>query len=82
MQQKIIAIIAEVKEDPELIRSLDGSSDLMLDAALDSLQIINFILRVEDEFNVEIDFDTFEQEHLKSVETFSNYIAELVRVQV
>ncbi|MGZ7443504.1 acyl carrier protein [Paenibacillus sp. TH7-28] len=82
MQQKIIAIIAEVKEDPELIRSLDGSSDLMLDAALDSLQIINFILRVEDEFNVEIDFDSFEQEHLKSVETFSNYIAELVRVQV
>ncbi|RRJ66992.1 acyl carrier protein [Paenibacillus oralis] len=82
MQKKIIAIIAEVKEDPELICSLNGSSDLMLDAALDSLQIINFILRVEDEFNVEIDFDTFEQEHLKSVETFSNYIAELVRVQV
>ncbi|MEK5027630.1 acyl carrier protein [Paenibacillus sp. FSL M7-1046] len=77
MQQKVIEIIAEIKEDPALLQTLDGSSDLTIDAALDSLQIINFILRIEDEFNVEVDFDTFDLGHLKSVDRFTGYVAGL-----
>lgn len=77
MQQKVIEIIAEIKEDPALLQTLDSSSDLTIDAALDSLQIINFILRIEDEFNVEVDFDTFDLEHLKSVDRFTGYVAGL-----
>lgn len=77
MQQKVIEIIAEIKEDPGLLQTLNGASDLTLDAALDSLQIINFILRIEDEFDIEVDFDTFDLEHLKSVERFTDYIAGL-----
>ncbi|WP_340021257.1 acyl carrier protein [Paenibacillus sp. FSL K6-1096] len=74
MQQKVIEIIAEIKEEPGLIQTLNGASDLTLDAALDSLQIINFILRIEDEFDVEVDFDTFDLEHLKSVDRFTDYV--------
>lgn len=74
MQQKVIEIIAEIKEEPGLIHTLNGASDLTLDAALDSLQIINFILRIEDEFDVEVDFDTFDLEHLKSVDRFTDYV--------
>lgn len=77
MQQKVIEIIAEIKEEPGLLHTLNGASDLTLDAALDSLQIINFILRIEDEFDVEVDFDTFDLEHLKSVDRFSAYVTEL-----
>lgn len=77
MQQRVIEIIAEIKEEPGLLQTLNGASDLTLDAALDSLQIINFILRVEDEFNIEVDFDTFDLEHLKSVDRFSTYVAGL-----
>lgn len=81
MQDQIIAIIAELKEDPSLLNSLSGDSDLMLDAAMDSLQIINFILRIEDEFDVEVDFDTFDLEHLKSVNRFAGYIEQLAQVE-
>ncbi|MBW4080652.1 acyl carrier protein [Paenibacillus sp. S150] len=77
MQRKVIEIIAEIKEDPGLLQTLNGASDLTLDAALDSLQIINFILRIEDEFNIEVDFDTFDLEHLKSVDRFSGYVSGL-----
>ncbi|MFD1905306.1 hypothetical protein ACFSQ7_16480 [Paenibacillus rhizoplanae] len=38
----MIEIIAEIKEEPGLLQTLNGASDLTLDAALDSLQIINF----------------------------------------
>ncbi|WP_238653961.1 acyl carrier protein [Paenibacillus piscarius] len=74
MQQKVIEIIAEIKEEPSLVQTLNGGSDLMLDAGLDSLQIINFILRIEDEFDVEVDFETFDLEHLKSVDRFIDYV--------
>ncbi|MGN7764799.1 acyl carrier protein [Paenibacillus sp. 22594] len=77
MQQKVIEIIAEIKEEPGLLQTLNGASDLTMDAALDSLQIINFILRIEDEFDVEVDFDTFDLEHLKSVDRFTDYVAGL-----
>ncbi|MHA6532119.1 acyl carrier protein [Paenibacillus sp. BAC0078] len=77
MQQKIIKIIAEIKEEPRLLHTLNGASDLTMDAALDSLQIINFILRIEDEFDIEVDFDTFDLEHLKSVDRFTEYVAGL-----
>ncbi|WP_019911064.1 acyl carrier protein [Paenibacillus sp. HW567] len=77
MQQKIIEIIAEIKEEPRLLQTLNGASDLTMDAALDSLQIINFILRIEDEFDIEVDFDTFDLEHLKSVGRFTEYVAGL-----
>ncbi|KWX79312.1 D-alanyl carrier protein [Paenibacillus riograndensis] len=77
MQQKVIEIIAEIKEDPGLLQTLNGASDLTLDAALDSLQIINFILRIEEEFDIEVDFDTFDLEHLKSVDRFAAYVAGL-----
>ncbi|RCW43482.1 acyl carrier protein [Paenibacillus prosopidis] len=80
MHNKIIEIIAEIKEDAALIKTLDTTSGIMNEAGLDSLQIINFILRIEEEFGVEVDFDTFDLEHLSSIDAFVVYLGQLVRV--
>lgn len=77
MTTKIIEIIAEIKEDPSLINKLNESSDLTHDAGMDSLNIINFILRIEEEFDIEVDFDHFSLEHLQSVQKFSQFIHEM-----
>ncbi|MEI7024453.1 acyl carrier protein [Paenibacillus sp. y28] len=74
MQQKVIDIISEIKNEPELAGTLNASSDLLNDGGLDSLQLINFILRVEDEFGIEIDFEQFDMEHLNSIDTFCTFI--------
>ncbi|MCU6797825.1 MULTISPECIES: acyl carrier protein [Paenibacillus] len=74
LQEKIIGIISEIKNEPELLQNLQGSSDVLNDGGLDSLQLINFILRVEDEFNIEIDFDEFDMVHLNSIDTFCYFI--------
>lgn len=74
LQEKIIGFISEIKEDPDLLQQLHGSSDVLTDGGLDSLQLINFILRVEDEFNIEIDFDEFDMVHLTSIDTFCHFI--------
>ncbi|SLK20871.1 MULTISPECIES: acyl carrier protein [unclassified Paenibacillus] len=77
MNIKIIEIIAEIKEDPSLLHTLKGSSDLSQDAGMDSLQIINFILRIEEEFDIEVDFDQFDLEHLQSIDRFSQFIGQM-----
>ncbi|CAH1058985.1 acyl carrier protein [Paenibacillus pseudetheri] len=71
---KLIEIIVEVRETPELRDSISSDADIINDIGIDSLQLINLILKVEDEFDVEIDFDEFQMDELTSVERFFNYI--------
>ncbi|ETT53121.1 MULTISPECIES: acyl carrier protein [unclassified Paenibacillus] len=77
MQKQIIAMISEVKDDAQLAISLNGHSSIMEDGGLDSLQLITFLLKVEERFDIEIDFEQFDFECMESVTAFCNYISEL-----
>ncbi|MEK3789399.1 MULTISPECIES: phosphopantetheine-binding protein [Paenibacillus] len=77
MQSQVIRMISEVKEDHELPGKLDGTSDIIHDAGLDSLQLVHFMLKIEDEFDVEVDFDNFELEYLSSIDAFCDYIRQM-----
>ncbi|PWW36049.1 MULTISPECIES: acyl carrier protein [Paenibacillus] len=71
MYDKIVDILCAIKEDqPELRQSLSPATDLNNDIGLDSLQMIQFMLKVEDQLNVIIDYDEFDYEHLQSIDTF------------
>ena len=54
---KIIDLVWQVKEGKIDKNELNRDSSLINDAGLDSLQLINFILLVEDQYNIEIDFE-------------------------
>ncbi len=73
-QEKLKQIIGEVMENEKIAGRINENSDLVDDIGMDSLTIINFILRVEDEFEVEIDFDEFDVENLRSLNVFAGYI--------
>jgi acyl carrier protein len=77
MRDQIIKLIAQVKDDAELAEKVSESSHLVNDLGLDSLQLINLILLIEDEFEVEVDFNSFEIEHLSSLDRFADYVAGL-----
>jgi len=77
VQDKIVQLIAQVKNDAALNERVNGSSHLVNDIGLDSLQLISLILLVEDEFEVQVDFDSFQVDHLSSLERFANYVAAL-----
>lgn len=74
IKEKIKEILAEVKETPQLLDTLSDDSDIITEVALDSLEIINFILKIEEKFDLEFDFDHFDYFHLKSINTFSRFI--------
>ncbi|WP_127529573.1 acyl carrier protein [Paenibacillus kobensis] len=77
MEEQIIALIGEIKDDAQLVLSLNEHSNIMKDGGLDSLQLITFVLKVEERFGIEIDFEQFDLDLMESVGTLCRYISEL-----
>lgn len=75
MYDKIVDILCDIKEDqPQLRNTLSPETDLYNDIGLDSLQMIQFMLKVEDQLNVVIDYDQFDYEDLQSIEAFITFL--------
>ncbi|NWL88092.1 MULTISPECIES: acyl carrier protein [unclassified Paenibacillus] len=74
MYDKIVDILCAIKDQPELRHSLSLNTDLNNEVGLDSLQMIQFMLKVEDQLNVVIDYDQFDYEHLHSMDTFISFL--------
>ncbi len=72
--EKIIDILVEVKENPVLADEFTENSKIFDDIGLDSLEMINFVLKVEDEFNIEINFDQFDYSNMEDIKTFASFI--------
>lgn len=76
MEKKVKEIIGEIKDKSYLAQTLSNETDIINDVGLDSLQMINFILRIEEEFDLEFDYDNFSYDHLSSIKTFCQFISE------
>ncbi|MDT3426274.1 acyl carrier protein [Paenibacillus forsythiae] len=74
MFESIKEIIIKVKEDEDLRSTLTPESDLINEVGLDSLQMINFILEVEDRFGVEIVYEDLDYDSLLSIERFIDFL--------
>ena len=72
--EKIIDILVEVKENPVLADEFTENSKIFDDIGLDSLEMINFVLKAEDEFNIEINFDQFDYSNMEDIKTFASFI--------
>jgi acyl carrier protein len=77
VQDKIVRLIAQVNQGPSMDSRISESSHLVDNVGLDSLQLINLVLPVERKFSIEIDFDSFNIEHLSSLDRFVGYPADL-----
>lgn len=74
MRERIKQLLGELKNDPSFSKKLSDSSSIIDDVGLDSLQMINFFLMVEDEFELQIEFDEFDFTYLNSIDSFCTFI--------
>ncbi len=79
MYTKIADIIRKVKEDREEKLVIDENTNIMEDIGFDSLEMINFILSIEETFDIDIDFDDFDYDYLNSVKSLCEYIERVTR---
>ncbi len=61
IKEKIVDLLIDVLGvNSEFCNELNfAEGDLMKDIGMDSLQLINFFMGIEDEFDIEIDFEEF-----------------------
>jgi len=74
MEQRLRQILAELFEDPGMAMTVSLDTDLIHDVGLDSLKMINLLLRTEDEFDIEIDYENLNITTLTSLRRFCEYI--------
>ena len=74
MKKRIIEIINSHVAEQGLNVAVNDSTNLINDIGLDSLGLINLLLTIEDELSVEMNYDSIDIEHLKSIDTFVKYI--------
>ncbi len=74
MHRRVKQILAEIKDQPDLCDALDDHADIVNSVALDSLQMISFIMRTEQEFGIQFDYDTFDFSHLSSIDRLCQFI--------
>ena len=70
MRQKLIQLLQDVLEEEDI----DMAADPIEDLGMDSVDIVDYVLRIEQEFGCDIDeFDTLSQ-HMQTVEAMIDYL--------
>jgi acyl carrier protein len=77
MIPRIADLVARVMKNPALAGKVTASTDLINEIGIDSLQMIDFLLSLEGEFGVEVDFDSLDRQHLTSVEELCRFVRTL-----
>ncbi|MFI1418654.1 acyl carrier protein [Streptomyces sp. NPDC020731] len=55
--------------------SIEPETNIISDLGLDSLQMIEFLLTVEDALEVELDFENMDMDYLQSVDAFCHFVS-------
>lgn len=75
-------IVARLKRDPAIAAGLDDKADLVEGVGLDSLEMLQFMLELEERLAVQIDFDQLEFAYLRSIERLAAFLDTMPRRQL
>lgn len=76
IQSAISDAITDVFEGEE-VGTFTSDSDLVNDIGLDSIQLVNLLLTLEDKLDMVIDFDEFDFDEITTVGSLAEFIKEL-----
>jgi acyl carrier protein len=67
-------IVTTIKRTPMLASDLSGDTNLIEDVKLDSLELLQFMLEVEERLAIRIDFDALDFYHLQSIARLAEFL--------
>ena len=77
MIEQLKSILEEIRGVPGLAASLADSASLVDDVALDSLEMLTFMLKIEERLRVRIDFERMDFSYLQSIRALGDFLAEM-----
>lgn len=75
MKETIKEVLSEVKENSSAVATLSDNTDIINDIGLDSLQMVTFMLKLEEVLEIEIDFDNLDFSNLTSVGSLCDFLS-------
>jgi len=81
MIQEIKQILEKVKGVPGLSQQLSDTANIIDDVGLDSLEMMEFMLEVESQLSLEIDFELLDFSYLSSIKKFSEILKQMKKVE-
>jgi acyl carrier protein len=77
IEERVKTVLAKVLDNGITAGEIGPEADLVEQYGLDSLQTITFLLAIEDEFDLELDYPNLQLDDLRSVRQFSTFVARL-----
>ncbi len=77
MEEKVLKILKEM--DEEIVE--DVNKDLLATGLLDSFDIVNLVVELEEAFDIEIDIELITPENFQTVATIINFVKGIVGEQ-
>ncbi len=75
MEEMIKRLLAEMMEiDPQNV-SWNSDTDILNDIGVDSLQLVQFLLKLEEEMNITIDYDALTFDDLATIGTLASFLS-------
>jgi len=71
---QVVDILYKLKEEGFEKNSINGETRIIDDVGVDSLEMINLFLSIEDTFDLEIEFETVELSVLETVNSLTNFV--------
>jgi acyl carrier protein len=71
---EVKSLLAEVLGEDWTADQIGDDADIIQELGVDSIQLISFLLKIEDTFNVELDFDELDIGGLYSVRAFCEFL--------
>ena len=66
--------VEQVKGTPGLAATLSDGADIIGEVGLDSLQMLRFMLELEERLSIQIDFDALEYSYLNSIQRLAEFL--------
>ena len=66
--------LEKVKGKPGLAAELADAADIIQEVQLDSLEMLRFMLELEERLSIRIDFDLLEYSYLRSIATLAEFM--------
>jgi acyl carrier protein len=76
MIDTVIGLIATIRNDRDLPSRMDADTHLLDEVGLDSIEVVELMMGLEDALGVEIPYGSLEREDLASVRTLVEAIRE------
>ncbi len=75
MLETVVNVIKKIKKEDINVDSIKPSSDLIYDIGFDSLEMVDFLLDIENELDISIDLKNLDFDKMRTIQTFIDFIS-------